>query len=177
MTLEDITRDLTTRTGFRFHVRRAYEIDKLRFSEFFESVTEEDFAFRFFGSGHQVHADQAQALVHHDRQTDNFLALSLNGELLATATLVSDRSIKHAEVAISTRADHKGMGISYELLSFVADHARTHDILTLESCEDIRNRAAIDLEHDLGFVTVASPDDPGLVILRKELGKGDLALA
>lgn len=64
------------------------------------------------------------------------------------------------------------------MLSFVADHARAHGILTLESCENIRNRAAIDLEHDLGVVTIANPDDPGLVILRKDLGPRvtDLAL-
>ena len=47
MVPDDWSRDLITRTGFRFHVRPAMASDEAALGEFFTHVTPEDLRFRF----------------------------------------------------------------------------------------------------------------------------------
>lgn len=39
----------------------------------------------------------------------------------------------------------------------------------LESIERRENRAAIEIEQQMGFTTVTDPDDPTILLVRKEL--------
>ncbi|TIV85271.1 MAG: hypothetical protein E5V78_18115 [Mesorhizobium sp.] len=74
------------------------------------------------------------------------------------------------EVAICIREDRKHLGVSWEFLGYVARYADDHGIETIESIESRENRAAIELEREMGFIVTTDPDDPTLVLVQRKLG-------
>lgn len=171
MVFTDPAVTLTTRTGLRVLVRPAGEADHAALAGLFGSVTADDLRFRFLASVRQVAHDQLVAMTRIDhRQTENFLAFTDDGAtLVATAMLACDPEIRHAEVAVAIHGAYKARGLGWELLRYVADAARARGITTIESIESRRNRAAIEIEQDLGFVANAVPGDATLVRLSKTL--------
>jgi len=162
---------LTTHTGFRFEVRRARPEDEPTVAEFFTHVTPEDLRFRFLGAVKEVSHERLVAMTRSDDpHVHNFLAFSTDGMLIAVATLAADPSDQRGEVAICIREDRKHLGVSWELLGYVARYADDHGIATIESIENRENRAAIELEREMGFVVTMDPDDPTLVMVRRKLG-------
>ncbi|MDX8449440.1 GNAT family N-acetyltransferase [Mesorhizobium captivum] len=161
---------LTTRTGFRFEVRRARPEDESLVAEFFTHVTSEDLRFRFLGSVKDVSHERLVAMTRSDDpHIHNFLAFSTDGMLIAVATLAADPADRRAEVAICIREDRKHLGVGWEFLSYIARYADDHGIETIESIESRENRAAIELERDMGFAVATDPDDPTLVLVRRKL--------
>jgi len=162
---------LTTRTGFRLHVRPATIADDPTITEFFTHVTREDLRFRFLTAVNVVGASQVAALTHIDhRQTENFLAFTADGSMMiATAMLACDAAYDKGEVAIAIRGDHKHEGVGWTLLEHVARHAESLGVNTLESIESRDNHAAIDLERDMGFTATAYPGDATLVLVSRTL--------
>jgi len=98
MDVHDTDDDLTTRTGFRFHVRHATPQDDAIVAEFFTHVTPEDLRFRFL-SGMKVvsHERLAEMTRVDDPRVVNFLALSPNETLLAVAMLATDKDGQRGE--------------------------------------------------------------------------------
>ncbi|TIP08088.1 GNAT family N-acetyltransferase [Mesorhizobium sp.] len=163
---------LTTRTGFRFEVRSARPEDEPTLAEFFTHVTPDDLRFRFLGGVKAVSHERLVAMTRSDDAgIHNFLAFSADGLLIAVATLACDQPRQHGEVAICTRADHKHLGVSWELLAYIARYAEGLGLDTIESIENRENREAIELERDMGFVVTTYPDDPTLVLVRRQLGR------
>lgn len=173
MSTDPWTRDLTTRTGFTFHVRPTQPDDEAALAEFFTHVTPEDLRFRFLSSIREVEHDRLVALAQVDHlQTENFLAFSHEGgPIIATAMLACNDALDKAEVAISVRAENKGNGVSWELLGHISRYAEAKGIKSLESIENRENHAAIELEREFGFLAEAYPDDPSLIIVRKQLNQ------
>ncbi|MBA8903154.1 GNAT family N-acetyltransferase [Phyllobacterium sp. P30BS-XVII] len=171
MTTDTWSGNLTTRAGFKFHVRPARPDDEAALAEFFTQVTPEDLRFRFLSSIREVGHDRLVALTQIDHlRTENFLAFAqLGGPIIATAMLACDDSLEKGEVAISVRAEHKNKGVGWKLLDHISRYADARGITTLESIESRENHAAIDLEREFGFVAEAYPDDPSLIIVRKHL--------
>ncbi|CAN7577730.1 GNAT family N-acetyltransferase [Mesorhizobium amorphae] len=162
---------LTTRTGFRFEVRPARREDEPTMAEFFTHVTPEDMRFRFLGGVKEVsHERLVEMTRSDDARIHNFLAFSIDGMLIAVSTLACDQAGRHGEVAICIRADRKHLGVSWELLAYIAKYAERLGLDTIESIENRENRAAIELEREMGFTVTAYPDDPTLVLVRRELG-------
>nr|WP_246765137.1 GNAT family N-acetyltransferase [Ensifer sp. PDNC004] len=107
------------------------------------------------------------------RLTENFLAFGDDSEkIIATAMVARDASTERAEVAISVRAEHKHMGVAWELLRHVARFAEASGAKSLESLESRANHEAIELEQEQGFVAIPYEDDPTLVLIRKDLRQG-----
>jgi N-acetylglutamate synthase-like GNAT family acetyltransferase len=169
--MQDWSSDLTTRTGFQFHVRPAQPSDEPGLAEFFTHVTKEDLRFRFLTGIHEIGKERIAALVEVDHvRTENFLAFGQTGTpMIATAMLACDANLQRGEVAITIRDDYKHNGISWELLAHLARVAEAKGVKMLESIESRENHAAIDLEREMGFTVEADPDDPTLVIVRKKL--------
>ncbi|WFP65028.1 GNAT family N-acetyltransferase [Mesorhizobium sp. WSM4904] len=162
---------LTTHTGFRFEVRRARPEDELLVAEFFTHVTSEDMRFRFLGAVKEVSHERLVAMTRSDDpHIHNFLAFSTDGMLIAVATLASDPADRRGEVAICIRQDRKHLGVGWEFLSYIARYAEEHGIETIESIESRENRAAIEVERDMGFTVATYPDDPTLVLVQRKLG-------
>ncbi|TGP22272.1 MULTISPECIES: GNAT family N-acetyltransferase [unclassified Mesorhizobium] len=162
---------LTTHTGFRFEVRRARAEDEPIVAEFFTHVTPQDLRFRFLGSVKDVSHERLVAMTRSDDpHIHNFLAFSTEGMLIAVATLANDPADRRGEVAICIREDRKHLGVSWEFLGYIARYADEHGIETIESIESRENRAAIELERDMGFTVATDPDDPTLVLVRRKLG-------
>ncbi|MDX8481481.1 GNAT family N-acetyltransferase [Mesorhizobium sp. VK24D] len=163
---------LTTHTGFRFEVRRARLEDEPTVAEFFTHVTHEDLRFRFLGAVREVSHERLVAMTRSDDpHIHNFLAFSTDGMLIAVATLASDPADRRGEVAICIRQDRKHLGVGWEFLGYIARYAEEHGIETIESIESRENRAAIEVERDMGFTVSTDADDPTLVLVQRKLRK------
>nr|WP_267901583.1 GNAT family N-acetyltransferase [Sinorhizobium meliloti] len=116
-------------------------------------------------------AERIAALTDVDHvRTENYLAFGESGDpLIATAMLACDPAFERGEVAISIRADYKNRGVGWELLGFLSRVAQAKGVKVLESIERRENRAAIEIEQQMGFTTVTDPDDPTILLVRKEL--------
>lgn len=171
MKTDDWSRDLTTRTGLTFHVRPVNAEDEAALAEFFKHVTPEDLRFRFLGGIKEVSHDRLVAMTQVDhRQTENFLAFAEDRRsIIATAMLSCDDALEKGEVAISVRVEYKHKGVSWELLRHIANYAASKGVKTLESIESRQNHEAIELEREQGFVAQGHPDDPTLMLIRKQL--------
>ena len=170
MTKDGWSRDLTTRTGLVLHVRPAMPKDAVALARFFTHVTPQDLRFRFLGGVREVSHEPIAAMtqVDHER-TENFLAFVDGKTIVATAMLACDDALEKGEVAISVHADYKHKGVAWELLRHVARFAKAKGVKVLESLESRESHEAIELEREQGFVASASPDDPTLILVRKQL--------
>jgi GNAT superfamily N-acetyltransferase len=163
--------ELQTRKGVQLNVRPVEIADEPQLSEFFTHVTKEDLRFRYLVGMNRVSKERIAELAEIDHvQVENYLAFGQGGKpLIATAMLACDPKFERAEVAITIREDFKDLGIGWELLSYLAKVARAKGVKTLESIEQRANHAAIELEQHMGFTVEPDPEDPTLLIVRKEL--------
>ncbi|MGD9811641.1 MAG: N-acetyltransferase family protein [Sphingobium sp.] len=164
------TRDLVTRSGYRFHVRTAQEGDEAALDAFFTHVSPDDLRFRFLTAvGHVPHGT-IEAMTHVDhRKTENFLAVDDDGDVVGSAMIGADDNLEVAEVAISIHEDFRGRGIGWTLLDHVAAYARGRGFAKLQCIESRDNHAAIELEREMGFTARACPGEPGLVLVEAQL--------
>lgn len=171
MKTDDWSRDLTTRSGLVLHVRPARPDDEAALVDFFKHVTPEDLRFRFLGGVREVSHERLVAMTQVDhKQTESFLAFAKDAKaIIATAMLACDAALEKGEVAISVRGEYKHKGVGWELLKHIAGYAEAKGVKTLESIENRQNHEAIELEREQGFVTESYPDDPTLVLVRKQL--------
>lgn len=162
--------DLETRSGYRFHVRPVRADDEALLAEFFAHVTPEDMRFRFLSALNSIDHDRLAMMTRVDyRRTISFLGFAEDGKsLVATAMLAADPDRSRAEVALTTRADMKGRGISWTLFEHVLRYAEAERIPIVEALEFADHDSAIRMERELGFTSRADPDDPTLRIVRRD---------
>lgn len=162
--------DLVTEQGVRFHVRPVRPDDEPAVAAFFDHVSPEDLRFRFMSGVCKVSRDQIVMMTRVDYvRTISFLAFGEGSGLLAVAMLATDPDRTRAEIALTTRTDMKGKGISFTLFEHVLRYAKAEGIETVESIESADHDAALRMERELGFTTIADPDDPTVRIARKRL--------
>ena len=173
------SQQVSTRSGFTFHVRPACQEDDGTVAEFFTHVTREDLRFRFLTALNEVGPAQITALTHVDhRWSENFLAFTRDGSMMiATAMLACDPSFDRGEVAIVIRKDFKLHGIGWALLAHIARFADAKGVKVLESIESRDNHAAIEVERDMGFTVEADPGDASLLRVSRALGRDGLPAA
>ena len=167
----DWSADLTTSSGFKFTVRPANTLDEAILARFFTHVTPEDLRFRFLTGLKAVGQSQITAMtdIDHNR-TENFLAFVDDGsELIATAMLACDDKLETGEVAMVIRPEYKNRGVSWGLLSHVADYARSRGLRTLQSIELRDHHEAIQMEREMGFAVGPYPGDPALALVQRQL--------
>jgi len=151
------TTDLRTRSGLDLHVRPVVPADAELLTDFFHHVTVEDLRFRFLSAIREVGPERIAAMTQIDyRRSMTFLAFA-GTTLVATAMLAADPDLSRAEVAISVHQGYKQRGVSWTLLEHVLRYAKAQGIEAVESVESSANRAALSLEHEMGFTAV--PDD------------------
>ena len=162
---------LTTGSGLALRVRPATAADEPALAALFADITPEDLRFRFLSAVRQVGHEQIAAMLRGDHDlSETFLAFEQDGGMLvATAMVAADGGRATAEVAISVHRDFKGRGIGWGLLTHVVDFARAHGFARLQSIESRDNRAAIDLECEMGFTARPYPDDATLTLIEFDL--------
>lgn len=169
---EQSAAELVTRAGFRFRVRAVTPEDEGVLRDFFRQVTPDDLRFRFLTAVKDVSHERLANMIHVDQErTESFLATAPDegGMVVAAAMLAAGPDGERAEVAITLRADHKGRGIGWTLLDYLARHAQEKGVRTLESIESRENRSAIMLEREMGFEAEPVEGDSTLVLLRRQL--------
>lgn len=168
MPLTDIL-TLPTRSGIELEVRPANEADEADLAAFFSRVTDEDRRFRFLSAADHVSHEQLEPLVHTDHfRTESWLGVNkASGQIVASGVLACDGPLDTGEVAISVCGDHRGKGIGWAMLDFLAGQAKARGCRRVISIESRNNHAAIELEREKGFVPEAFEGDPALVVLSK----------
>ena len=163
------TLTLSTRSGIELEVRPASAADEVDLAAFFKRVTDEPRRFRFLSAADHVSHQQLEPLVHTDHfRTESWLGINkASGEIVASGVLACDGPLDTAEVAISVRGDHRGKGLGWAMLDFLARQAQTRGCRRVISIESRNNHAAIELEREKGFVPEAFEGDPTLVVLSK----------
>lgn len=172
MEIGDTKGDLTTRSGFHFHVRAAEPKDEAIVADFFTHVTPDDVRFRFLSGMKSVsHERLVEMTSVGDPRRVNFLAFSSDQILLAVAMLAVGKDTQRGEVALTIREDYKHQGISWEMLAHICRYAERHNFKSIESIESRENHAAIELERDMAFHAYDDKDDPTIVVLRRDFGR------
>ena len=163
--------NLKTRSGVMMTVRPASENDDGILQELFHQVRPEDLRFRFLTGMKEVSSERIHDMTHVDnRATETYIGfVNAGSKAVATAMLASDPKGERGEVAISVRADHRGKGIGWALLAFVARQAAARGLKVIQSMESRENHDAISLEREMGFKAQPYPDDASLVLLSKAL--------
>jgi acetyltransferase len=165
------TADAVTKTGLAVRIRPALPDDEAAVADFFEHVSMDDLRFRFLSGLKEVDRARLLEMVQVDYSRGvTFLALSADRQtVLATATLATDADQIDAEVALATRSDVKGQGVSWVLLDHVIRYAKAEGISVLEAVEDAYHESALQMEREMGFGVSSDPDDPTVRIARKVL--------
>jgi acetyltransferase len=164
--------DAVTRAGVALHIRPAVPADAALLGAFFREVTPGDLRFRFLSSVGRVDSAQIAAMTQVDyRRTISFLALDPVGAVVAAVMLAADPDLERAEIAMSTRSDMKGKGVSYTLLQHVLRYAETQGIAIIEAVEFADHDEALRMERELGFTALSCPDNPSLRIVRRALSE------
>ncbi|MCJ2177706.1 GNAT family N-acetyltransferase [Novosphingobium album (ex Hu et al. 2023)] len=168
MSLSD-TFTLATRSGIELEVRPATEADESALAAFFDRVSDEDRRFRFLAAAEHVTHEQLAPLVHTDHfRTDSWLAFNkASGQVVASGLLACDGPLDTCEVAISVCGNHRGKGVGWSMLDFLARQAEARGCRRVISIESRANHAAIELEREKGFVPEPFEGDPTLVVLSK----------
>ncbi len=161
--------ELFTRSGEPIKVRPVEPADRALLQEFFRHVSAEDLRFRFLTTLREVGGDRLDAIcATDDPDVISFLAFS-GDDLVAVATLAGDPQHRRAEVALSTRPEYKSHGISWTLLDHVIRLARAQGYDEIVSIENADNRAAIQLEREMGFSVSLLEDEGGEMIASKPI--------
>lgn len=162
---------LMTREGLPVFIRPVRADDEPLLADFFAHVSPEDLRFRFLTGLKTVDHDRLAMMTRVDyRRTISFLAFDeARGTVVATAMLATDPDRTHAEVALTTRSDRKGKGISWVLFEHVLRYAAAERIGTVEAIECADHEAAIRMEREMGFTATADPGDPTMRIVRRIL--------
>lgn len=160
------TADLTTQSGIRLFVRPARASNKAALIEFFSKLSPEDCRLRFRDPDNVGEAEVAAMLAPGDRVM-TFLAFDESRRLIACCSLFDEPDGETAEVILSVGTDWKDKGVSWTLLEHALAYAKAHGLKCVRSIERGDDRAAINLEHEMGFVARLLCADPVEVSLSK----------
>ncbi len=163
--------ELLTQSGTAIFVRPVRPDDEPVLADFFRHVSAEDLRYRFLSAVRTVGHDQLAMMTRVDyRRTITFLAFDVERRaLLATAMLAADPDRMRAEVALTTREDMKGQGISWALFEHVLRYAKAEGIGAVEAIECADHDAALRMEREMGFVSIADPREASMRIVRRTL--------
>ena len=163
------TLTLATRSGIDLEVRPATLADEPALAAFFDRVSNEDRRFRFLAAADHVGHQQLEPLVHTDHfRTESWLGINkASGQIVASGLLACDGPLDTGEIAISVCGDHRGKGVGWAMLDFLAKQAESRGCRRVISIESRDNHAAIELEREKGFTPEPFDGDPTLVVLSK----------
>lgn len=151
--------EVVTRAGVPLTIRLASAADLVAIDDLYDHLSAQDMRFRFKQPIRQLDPGELGALIDQDSGMTSYLALS--GDLaVACATLVRDSGCDHAEVILSVRPDWKGRGVSWSLLEMVLAQAAAAGLTRISSVEFGEDKAAINLQREMGFVARLKSADP-----------------
>jgi acetyltransferase len=163
---------LTTKDGVELVVRSANPGDADLVERCFAGVSREDLRFRFLTAVRHVDAHQVEIMTHPDhKRSETLLAFLVDqpDPPVAIAVIAGGETGDVAEVAISIVAAIRGRGVAWTLLEHSARVAKALGYRQLQSVESRDNRAAIDLEREMGFEILPYPGDATLTLVRADL--------
>lgn len=143
--------ELATRSGATIHVRIGDAADHAQLVDFFTRVSREDRSFRFGDADTEASAAEIAPMLASDGVV-TFLAFDAEDRLVACASLFDQPDGQTAEVSLTVAEGEKGKGISWTLLEHVIAHAKERGLRRVVSRESGEERAAINLEREMGFI-------------------------
>ena len=158
-----------TQSGVVLNIRPATKHDESVVIRLFSHVNAEDLRSRFGGTLQHVGATEAAPLLGDGSTSRTLLAFTDDGTIVAAATLADLPGTKTAEVALSVDAHWKGRGIAWTLLEHTLAYATAHGLTEVTSFEGGNERAAINLEREMGFVARLISASPVELSLKKNV--------
>jgi len=151
--------EAVTRGGVPLRIRAASTADIGALADIYGHLSREDMRFRFKQSVDQLSPDELERLVDPAAGMTSYLAFT-GDTAIACATLLRDPDCEAAEVILSVHPDWKGRGVSWTLLEDVLARAAAAGLKRVSSVELGEDRAAINLQREMGFVARLKSAEP-----------------
>lgn len=167
---------VSIRDGRTYRIRPVLPEDEPLVHTMFERMTAEDIRLRFFAPmkklSHQAAARLTQ--IDYDREM-GLVAVAPNPEtglteMYGIVRIAADPDNLHAEYAVMVRSDMKGKGLGFMLMNRILDYARKAGIKEIFGEVLRENTSMLAMCRTLGFVRKETPNDPGVIEVRIELG-------
>jgi len=147
-----LTSDRVMQGDVALHIRPAAASDQGALIGLFSSVSAEDLRFRFGGTSKGIGARELAPLLESDATVSMTFLAFVAGKLIATSTLADTPGTGSAEIALSVHSSWKCRGVAKTLLEHTLAYAKAHGLREVISFESGDDRAAINLEREMGFV-------------------------
>jgi RimJ/RimL family protein N-acetyltransferase len=167
---EAIAQQLVLRDGSRLLVREIRPSDHAEIEAAFARLSEDARYTRFFSPLRQLPAELVDATLHPTPERGIAL-IALDGSTAAGgARYVPVGDGGSCEFAVTVADDWQGRGLARALMQILIDTARARGLRRIEGFVLPHNAGMRRLAKRLGFTDAACPDDPGLRLVRLELG-------
>jgi len=169
---------LTLVSGREVFVRPLRPEDDALLRAFFTKVSHDDLRLRFFSAVREF----SHAFIARMVQLDYARAMALaaldpvSGEMLGAVRLLADADYETGEYAIMVRSDLKGAGLGWALMQTMIDYARWQGLTRIEGQVLRENTTMLTMCRDLGFSIMPDQNDPGIVMVRLDIGSETGAL-
>lgn len=164
---------VTLRQGRRVTVRAVRPDDTERLQSAIRAMSDESRYSRFMGTLREL-PPALLDLATNPRAGRDFQLVAVTGEgaeetIVAGARYSSETGSTECEFAIALIDAWQGLGLARRLLALLMEHARASGFARMEGYILASNTRMLGLARRLGFVAVASPEDPTVRRVRCEL--------
>ena len=170
---KDLEKEFTLAGGRVVLLRPVKPADERLYTDFLTHMSAEDMRLRFFSPikelSHafvarltQIDYARQMALIALDREAD---------ELLGVSRFFADPDLLAAEYAVLVRSDMHGLGLGWQLMQQLIDHARALGVAELYGHVMRENVTMLAMARELGFSVDSNSDDRGLFRVALKLAK------
>ena len=159
------------RDGAEVALRPARPEDEPLLHDLAAHMSPGDLRLRFFTPVRGISHVVAARLTQIDYDREMALIAEHDGTALGISHFFADPDRLSAEYAIAVRSDWQGRGVGYALMNRLIAIARQWGIGELVGEVLRENRSMLAMCRELGFAVAADPTDPGVMRVKKALGR------
>lgn len=169
----DWSADVTTRSGYAFHLRRASHMDEAGLSEFTGRFDPDGLQARVLPAAKDAEGQQEGAAPDGENcRTEQYLAIEPDTDrIIATGLMCIDQSLSCVRAALVIRPDYRSGGIRWRLLEHIAQSVADSGVHTFEAIESREGQEPADLDPRPGWTAGAYEGDPTLIVWRRSLDR------
>ena len=170
---EDLEKELALADGRVVLLRAVKPVDERLYSSFFAHMSDEDMRLRFFSPIKELsHAFVARLTqIDYARQMALIALDPEADELLGVSRFSADPDLLAAEYAVLVRSDMHGLGLGWQLMQQLIDHARALGVAELYGHVLRENTTMLAMAKELGFSVDSNSEDHGLFRVSLKLAK------
>lgn len=154
-----------------YRIRPIKPADIELYPDFLNKVSPHDIRLRFLSPRKGFDDEMLKRLTQLDYDRDMaFVALeSEGGALAAVGRLSCDPDRVRGEYALLVRSDLQGQGLGWQLLTLLADYAKSESVKRIEGFVLSENEGMLSMCRKMGFALAHHPHQPGVIQVTLEL--------